>query len=99
MWCFSISIITETLAQQPDTNSSYSSEKRRAMVQVRRSGCDPRPVHVGLIIDKEAMGQLYIRALRSSPVNVIPPMLHIHSLIYHRRYIISSIDSVVKQQI
>ena len=30
------------------------------------------------------------------PVSVIPPMLHIQSLIYHQHYITSAIDSVIK---
>jgi hypothetical protein len=32
-----------------------------------------------------------------SPVSIIPPMLHTHSIICHRRYIISAIESLVKQ--
>jgi hypothetical protein len=34
------------------------------------------PVHVGFVVDKVAMGQVFPRALRFSPVNFIPPVFH-----------------------
>jgi hypothetical protein len=33
-------------------------------------------VHVRLVVDKVVLGQDFPRALRFSPVNFIPPMLH-----------------------
>ena len=42
----------------------------------RRSGFDPGSVHVGFVVDKVALGQVFLRVLRFSPVNFIPPMLH-----------------------
>jgi hypothetical protein len=32
--------------------------------------------HVGFVVDKVALGQVYPRVLRFSPVNFIPPVLH-----------------------
>jgi hypothetical protein len=44
-------------------------------------GFAPRPVHVGFVVDKVALGQVFLRVLRFSPVNTIQPLLHIHSCI------------------
>jgi hypothetical protein len=38
-------------------------------------------IYVGFIVDKVALRQVFIRVLRSSTVNIIPPWLSI--LIYH----------------
>jgi hypothetical protein len=42
----------------------------------RRPGFDPGSVHVGYVVDKVALGQVFPRELRFSPVNFIPPVLH-----------------------
>jgi hypothetical protein len=42
----------------------------------RRPGFDPGSAHVGFVVDKLALGQVFPRVLRLSPVNLIPPMLH-----------------------
>jgi hypothetical protein len=42
----------------------------------RRPGFDPGSVHVGFVVDKVARGQVFLRVLRFSPVNFIPPVLH-----------------------
>jgi hypothetical protein len=33
---------------------------------------------VGFVVDKVALGQVFLRVLRFSPVTIIPPLLHIH---------------------
>jgi hypothetical protein len=38
----------------------------------------PGSIHVGFVVDKVAPGQVFLRVLRFSPVNIIPPLLHIH---------------------
>jgi hypothetical protein len=35
-----------------------------------------RSVHVGFVVDKVALGQVFPRVLRFSPVSFIPPVLH-----------------------
>jgi hypothetical protein len=35
--------------------------------------------HLGLIVDKVALGQVILRALRFSLVDIIPSMLHTHA--------------------
>jgi hypothetical protein len=51
----------------------------------RRAQISPRPVHMRFVMDKVPVGQVFLRELRFSSVNIIPLMLHTHSLIYHRR--------------
>ena len=54
----------------------------------RKPGFDPIPVSVGLMVDRLAMGQIFLRVLRFSLPSTIPLMSHIQiSLAYHRRYI------------
>jgi hypothetical protein len=42
----------------------------------RRPGFDPGSVHVGFVVDKVALGQVFSRLLRFFPVNFKPPELH-----------------------
>jgi hypothetical protein len=35
-------------------------------------------VHVGVVMDKVELGQVFLRVFRFSPVSVIPPLLHTH---------------------
>jgi len=39
-------------------------------------GFDPRPVHVTFVVDKVALGQLYLPVLRLSPVRIMPLVLY-----------------------
>jgi branched-subunit amino acid transport protein len=41
----------------------------------------PRSVHVGFVVDKVTLGQVFLQVLQFSPVNIIPPWLSI--IIYH----------------
>lgn len=45
----------------------------------RRSGFDPRPVHVESIVEKVALVQFFLLVL-FPPVSIILPLLHCHSL-------------------
>jgi hypothetical protein len=47
-----------------------------AGVSPRRPGLDPGSVHVEFVVDKVALGQVYPRVSRFSPVSFIPPVLH-----------------------
>jgi hypothetical protein len=42
----------------------------------RRPGFDPGSVHVGFVVDKVALGQVFPGVLLFSSVNFIPPVLH-----------------------
>jgi hypothetical protein len=42
----------------------------------RWPGFDPGSVHVGFVVDKVALGQVFPRVLRFSPVIFIPPVIH-----------------------
>jgi hypothetical protein len=41
----------------------------------RRPGFAPGSIHVGFVVDKVTLGQVFLRVLRFSPVNIIPPSL------------------------
>jgi hypothetical protein len=47
-----------------------------AGIRPRRPGFDPGSVHVGFVVDKVALGQVFLRVLRFLPVSFIPPVLH-----------------------
>jgi hypothetical protein len=42
----------------------------------RRPGFDPGSFNVGFVVDRLALGQVFPRVLRFSPVSFIPPVLH-----------------------
>jgi hypothetical protein len=44
---------------------------------IGKAGFVPWSVHVGFVVDKVAQGQFYLRVLRFSPVNIIPPLLSV----------------------
>ena len=48
----------------------------------RRPGFYPRSVHVGFVVYKVTLGQVFPRVLRFSPVNFFPPLLHYLEKIY-----------------
>jgi hypothetical protein len=47
-------------------------------LSLQRAGFLPKSIHVGFVVDKVALGQVFLRVLRFSPVIIIPPLLHIH---------------------
>jgi hypothetical protein len=40
-----------------------------------RPGFDSRPIHMELVVDKAAAGQVFLQVLLFSLISVIPPML------------------------
>jgi hypothetical protein len=44
------------------------------------------------------LGQVFLWLHQFFPVDVIPPVIHTHSIIYHRCYTILAIDSIIKWQ-
>jgi branched-subunit amino acid transport protein len=49
----------------------------------RKPGFTPGLIHVGFVVDRVALGQVFLRVLQFSPANIIPPLLHIHLLPPH----------------
>jgi hypothetical protein len=47
-----------------------------AGLSLQRAGFDPGSFHVGFVVDKVALGQVFLRVLQFSLVNFIPPVLH-----------------------
>ena len=43
-----------------------------------RHGLDPRPFHVRFVVDKVALRHVFLQVLLFPPVNIIPPLLHMH---------------------
>jgi len=42
-----------------------------------------RQVHVGFVVDRVAMRQVFLQVLWFTTIIIIPPVLHIHLFIYH----------------
>jgi len=49
------------------------------------------------MVAKVALAQVFLLVLQFSSVSIIPPILDIHSLIYQLRYVISSVDVIIKK--
>jgi hypothetical protein len=78
------------VASAPIACRETSKAVLRAVPWLRRLVADLSPqspgfasgsIYVGFVVDKGALGQVFLRALRFSPVNIIPPSFSI--LIYH----------------
>jgi hypothetical protein len=52
---------------------------------------------VGFVVCEAALVQEYAHSTPVSPLSIIPPMLRTQSLIFYRRYVSLTVDSVVKQ--
>ena len=50
-------------------------------VYLWRPGFDSKLIHVRYLVDKVALGRVFLWVLQSSPVNAIPPVLHTDSYI------------------
>ena len=48
----------------------------------------------GVWLEKLALPKGFLLVPRTSPVTTIPSMLHTHSIIYHRHYMVLAMDSV-----
>ena len=55
---------------------------------------NPRPVCVGYVVDKMALGQVVLLVFQHSPVRTMPPPLHTLSLVYHRHCKIRTPNSI-----
>jgi len=56
-----------------------------------------RAVHMGFVVHKVALGQIFIPpGTLILPVSIIPPMLYMHSHTYHQCYITLAYDSIIK---
>jgi hypothetical protein len=54
-------------------------DKKKGLQQykwIREKKKNPGSVHVGIVVDKVALGQVFARVLRFCPVNFIPRVLH-----------------------
>ena len=73
--------------------SMYNFDCVMAVLSLRRVGFDPNPVHMGFVVDKMTVGQVFLPVRLVSPVIIIPPLL-----LLEWRCIVSDADSVIKQQ-
>ena len=48
-------------------------------------GFDATSVHGNFVVDKVALGEVFLPEFQLSPVSIIPPLLHTHSFIYQTR--------------
>jgi hypothetical protein len=62
----------------------------------RRPGFNRGPMYVGFVVDGPELGQVLLQVLRLYTESIIPPVLHTHPFVYHRRCIFSATGSVVK---
>jgi hypothetical protein len=58
--------------------ANLTSKKKEHFVQRKTTD------HVAFVVDRVALGQVFLPVLRSSFVNIIPPIFHAHSFSYHR---------------
>lgn len=67
-----------------------------AITGIRQCDYECRPVCQGFLVEKVALGQVFLQLFQMLPASVIPQMLRTRSHVHHRRYIKSATDSVVK---
>lgn len=62
---------------------------------LRRPEFNRGPMHVGIVTDGPALGQVIHQVLRFYTESIIPPLLHTHPFVYHRHCILSATGGVV----
>jgi hypothetical protein len=50
--------------------------------------------HVGFVVKREALGEIYLRVLLFCPLPIFPPMLSYSYFISHRLHIITSLNKI-----
>jgi hypothetical protein len=50
-------------------------------LSTRKPGLAPGSAQVGFMVDRMALEQVYLRVLRISPVNIVPPWLRNHIIV------------------
>jgi hypothetical protein len=73
-----VSLITITRTILMPRTTSNSTARALTTFYPRRPGLASRSVHVAFVVDKVALGQVFLRALRVFPVNIISSFLHIY---------------------
>jgi len=66
----------------PSSASSINSAVSHCLLTME-AWFNPRPVHVGFVVDRVAMRQVFLQVLRFPTIIIIPPVLHIHLFICH----------------
>jgi hypothetical protein len=66
-----------------DARLYHGSDGQLPACHCRGPGSIPGQSHLGFVVDKVALGWVFLPALQFSPVSIIPPLLHTHSFIYH----------------
>jgi hypothetical protein len=75
-WFKALSRLSEGMRKNMK-NCCQNSQRRLVVgLSPRRRGFDAGSVYVGFVVDKVVLGQVFLRVLRFSPVNFIPPVLH-----------------------
>ena len=68
-----------------------------AGVPPRRPGFESEPVYFGFVVNKVALGQVFLEVLWLSPLIIIPQMLHTHtSFTYCGRHVTLATESLVR---
>jgi hypothetical protein len=63
-----------------------------AILSPQRPEFSPRTMLLGFVVHKMGVGQVFLQALRFSPVRIITTVLLVYSFIYHGRYVIPEND-------
>jgi hypothetical protein len=61
--------------EEKDRNHGINQTVKSFLTQ--SSGFNPRPLHVGFMVEIETLGQVFLRVLRLSPLSNIPLYKHI----------------------
>jgi len=70
--------------------------KKRLVSHCGGFGFNPTPLHVGSVVHKVSLRQVFLRELRFPAVSVILQILQNNLFIYHRCHLILGINGVVK---
>jgi len=84
--------MTNTGQERNNANNDAMAQDSIAGVKSQRTGFDSRPFQVIFVVVK-VTGNVFIELLGYSLGSIIPPVLHDHSIMYHRRYKLAT-DSV-----
>lgn len=72
-----------------------NTDQALSCLSLQRPGLITRPIYVGFM----ELTPVFLQVFRSFLVGIIPQILHTHSVLCYRGYIILASDKVVKQQV
>jgi hypothetical protein len=95
---FNFGICLERHCKEHDEHlmMSVAASVEVAGLSPQRMEFNPKPVYVEFVVDKMAVGQVFLQIFGFSPVSTIPPNFRAHLFSHHQNCVALSVHDTIK---